>query len=381
MNYPPYYPDYRVVSPPRKRRWGIFWLVGNLLTVFCILWLWPADKPTHTVEFWFWIAAFPTLFFGIIYSARVLVYQVSVSNQRAYRQVLSNEEERWWQRHSASLSIEPLCLLGPSGDKPEHHLSLPEHEIPRPKPLPVPQGGSVLRCPQVLENDARRRETALTRHLAYTLLESYSVKYSSPPVFHALCWCGSLEARSVFSGILSEAGWTFSQPPLALNNIENLDDVIDYFHDTASEKNQQFLCAGVFSAKEGCPDRIVGEAGFVWLTGMENSVNVHRVERQDTPEETPQILTQRVEKCAHPGTSPEYCFSFDHRAADEMQSGGWSTLDHEQHLLWGDLQQIIPFVAISLAAFQCVMTRKPCGWVGRDKENKNILGVVTIDEK
>lgn len=381
MKYPPIYPDYRVVVPPGIKRWGVVWLVGHLPIVLSTLWLWPPDKPTHTIEFWFWIAIFPTLFIGLLFAVRVLVYQIASGNQRAYRQIMHQEEERWWQQRSSGLPIEPLCLLGPAGDKPENHLVTLTRGTSSPKPVLIRQDSSVLRCPQILENDISLRESAITRHLARTLLDTYSSNSELPPVFQSLYWCGSSETAILFIQILSDEGWTFQQPFLPLNDIEQLDAAIDSYYYCAVGENKRLLCAGVYCTKDSEPGLVMGEAGFVWSIGAKGKAIAHRAEQQDTPQETAQLLTERVEKTAHLDSPPEYCLSFDHSAAEYLQSGGWSTLEYNQESFWGSLQKISPFVAISMAAFQCLETEQPCGWIAREEGRKFITGVITIDKK
>lgn len=381
MKYPPLYPDYRVIVPPRKKCWGVVWLAGNLLIVFCIFWLWPADKPTDTVEFWFWIAIFPTLFIGLLFAVRVLIYQIASGNQQAYRQIMLQEEERWWQQRSSGLPIELLCLLGPAGDKPDHHLVALERDIPSPKSILIQNGYRILRCPQILENDITRRELAITRHLARTLLDTYPSNSALSPVFHTLYWCGTAETAELFMQILSAEGWQFQQPFLPLNDIEQLDTTIDYYHRSTEDKNKHLLCAGVYCAKNAEPALVMGEAGFVWRVEKNRKVIVHRAEQQDAAEETAQQLIERVEKVAHLSSSPEYCLSFNHSAAEYLQSGGWSTLEYNLEPFWGNLREISPFVAISMAALQSMQTEEPCGWITRDKKRKCMMGVIGIDKE
>ena len=379
MKYPRLYPDYRGVVPPCKKRWGVAWLVGNLLFTFFILWLWPLDKVTHTAEFWFWTAVFPTLFIGFLFAARVLIYQVASGNQRAYRHILQQEEVRWWRQRAAGLPIEPWCLLGPGGDKPEHHLAALARDSSPPEYLITQHGSRVLRCPQILENDIWRREAALTRHLVRTLIETFALKSSCPPVFQALYWCGSSQAGQQFMQTLCDSGWQFQQPLLPLNDIDQLDDAIDHYHRLSRHKNR-LLCAGIYSASHIDSTQITGEAGFVWCVGVEKKVIVQRAERQDTPDETALMLTRQVEKIALMTSPPEHCLSFNNRAAEYLQSGGWPTLEHILAPYWGALQQMSPFVAISMAAFRSLEAGQSCGWIAQDQMRKCIIGVITIDK-
>ncbi|ROP61546.1 hypothetical protein EDF81_0017 [Enterobacter sp. BIGb0383] len=381
MKYPPLYPDYRVIIPPDKKRWGVAWLVGTVFCVFCTLWLWPADQPIHTFSFWFWIAIFPTLLTGLLFALRSMVYQVASGNQRAYRYILQQTEEEWWQQRSAGLPIEPWCLLGPGGDKPEYHLAALTENPPPPQPVIIGQGLPVLHCPQILENDISRREAALTRHLVRTLLDVYPLKSTLAPVFTTLYWCGAPEEGQRFIRALSEKGWQFQQPLLLLNDIDRLDDAIDHYYRLSGNKNNRILCAGIYCPQHEESTQIMGEAGFVWSVGTQGKVSVQRAERQDISDETAQLLLGRAEKLAQLTGPPEYCLSFNRSAAEYLQSGGWPTLKHIQEPFWGDLQRISPFIAMTLAAFQSLSIEQPCGWITQDIERKYITGVISVDKK
>ncbi|WP_336791838.1 hypothetical protein [Pantoea anthophila] len=379
MKYPPLYPDYREVVAPSKKRWGIALLAGNLLCVLCTLWLWPADKPVRTVEFWFWVIVFPALVIGLLFALRSMVYQVASGNRRAWRHIMQQEEAQWWQQRSAGLPITLWCLLGPGGDKPEHHLPALAQDIPPPKPVITAQCLRVLRCPQILENDISRRGTALTRHLVQTLLDTCQSQTACPPIFEALYWCGSPEEGQRFMQALSTEGWRFRQPLLPLDDIEQLDKAIDHYQRLSGDKSVRLLFAGVYCAALDDDTETAGEAGFVWCAGEQGNVVVRRAERQDRPDETAQMLTGRVEKLAQLASPPPHCFSFHRGAAEYLQSGGWPTLENIQQPFWGELQKISPFTAISMAALQSLQTGQPCGWITQDNARKYITGVISVD--
>lgn len=379
MKQPPNYPDYRVVDPPVKLRWGIAVLVISLLCTFITVWVWPPDKPIRSVPFWFWVAGLPLLLMSLLFAVRSLIYQVALSNRQSYRDVLHQASEQWWEHRSLGLPLEYLCLLGPVGDKPEHHLAVLTQDAVAPAPTMIAEGMRVLRCPQVLENDVSRRESALTRHLVLTLLDISPANSEIAPVFHRVYWCGSHDHGQLFIQLLSEQGWQFQTPALPLNDIDDLDKAIDAFHDLSGDKNVRLLCAGIYQPHSDDHTQVMGEAGFAWVVGGQGKSIIHRAERQDSLEETPQMLSRQVMRYANLTVVPEDCISLHKMVAENLQSSEWPTLSHIVQPFWGDLQQIAPFITLSIAAIHSLETQTSCGWITQDKADKCIIGVITVD--
>lgn len=139
----------------------------------------------------------------------------------------------------------------------------------------------------------------MTRHLVLTLLDISPANSEIAPVFHKVYWCGSHDHGQLFTQLLSKQGWQFQTPALPFNDIDDLDKAIDAFHDLSGDKNVRLLCAGIYQSHADDHTQVMGEAGFAWVVGGQGKSIIHRAERQDSLEETPQMLSRQVMKYAN----------------------------------------------------------------------------------
>ncbi|WP_431221854.1 hypothetical protein ACQ86O_15480 [Serratia sp. L9] len=194
-------------------------------------------------------------------------------------------------------------------------------------------------------------------------------------------WFGALESGQLFRQYLVEQGWQLPMTFSAIENIDDLDQVIDRFHHYPQQQNARLLCAGVHCSPPSDKSGVVGEAGFAWIAGHAGKVISGRPERQDKADETPVRLAEHVMKSAAMKDMPEHCLALQKSVAEELQQSGWPTLDHILEVFWGELQGISPFVAMSIAVFQSRENQQPCGWLAQDAQRKSIIGVITIDKE
>ncbi len=373
MKQPPSYPDYVTPQSARWRRWWaalpVVWLVTALATML----LWPEGKSTKTPVFWFWAAGLPLLLWLLAVSIRYLVYQVALYNRDNYQQVIKRAQDNWWQWRSLALPVEQAVLIGALGDKPEIYRALLSAKPVPPVPVINPEGGLALRCPLLLNSASNRRE-ALARLLARQVLNHLPGLVTGRTLQH-ICWNGDRESLEVFQAALEQGGLTASGASTALQNVDDLDTVIDRFHQHGDEA-QWLLCAGTGHVDKSPTDQPAGEAAFAWFVGHQGKTALYRPEicLPESHESAEQIVAQLTRTASLTG-SPAASLAMDSVSMNAVLPTGWSAMENMLMPYFGELSALSPFIAATQALLHCDQQVETCAWMTQDPEQHFISGV------
>lgn len=373
MKQPPSYPDYVTPQSARWRRWWaalpVVWLVAALATML----MWPEDKSTKTPVFWFWAAALPVLLWLLAVSIRYLVYQVALHNRDSYQQVIKKAQDNWWQRRSLALPVEHAVLIGALGDKPEIYRALLSVKPVSPVPMTNSAGGFALRCPLLL-NSASNRTEALARLLARQVLNHLPDLTAGRTLQH-ICWNGDRESLEVFQAALEQGGLTASGASTALQNVDDLDTVIDRFHQHVDE-TQWLLCAGAGHVEKSPTDQPAGEAAFAWIVGHQGKTALYRPEvLLPEGDESAQQMVAQLTHTASLTDVPPACLATDSTSMHAILPSGWSAVEHVLMPYFGELSALSPFIAATQALLHSDQQAEPCAWMTQHPEHHFISGV------
>lgn len=373
MKQPPDYPAYLTPHPARWRRWWtalpVIWLVAALVTLL----LWPAGKPTKTPVFWFWAAGLPLLLWLLAVSIRYLVYQVALHNRDSYQQVIKKAQNNWWQRRSLALPVEQAVLIGSLGDKSEIYRALLSAKPVPPVPVINSAGGFALRCPLLLNSTSNRTE-ALARLLARQVL-NHVPDFEAGRTLQTIYWHGDNDSLAVFQAALAQDSLTASGESIALQNVDNLDAVIDRFHEQTDETHW-ILCAGVGHFANSPTDQPAGEAAFAWIVGHQGKTALYRPEVL-LPEsnESAQQLVAQLTRTASLSEVPTACLAMDTASMNAVLPSGWSAVEHVLMPYFGELSALSPFIAATQALLHSDQQAEPCAWMAQHPEHHFISGV------
>jgi len=373
MRLPPDYPDYVTPQPARWRRWWVALPVLWLLAALATLLLWPEGQSTKTPTFWFWAAALPVLLWLLAASVRYLVYQVALHNRDSYQQVIKRAQDNWWQRRSLALPVEKVVLMGALGDKTEIYRALLSAKPLPPVPVLNSAGGFALRCPLLL-NSATNRAQALARLLARQVL-NHLPDVAADRTLQAICWHGNGESLAVFTAALEQGGLTAMAESIALQNTDDLDTVIDYFHERLDE-TQWLLCAGAGHVEKSATDQPAGEAAFAWMAGHQGKTALYRPEVLfPQSDESPQLLVAQLTRTASLTSEKPDCLAMDAPSMNAILPAGWSAVEHILMPYFGELSALSPFIAATQALLHSDQQAEPCVWMTQHPENHFISGV------
>ncbi|WP_047608870.1 hypothetical protein [Rahnella aquatilis] len=373
MKQPPDYPAYVTPQSARWRRWWtalpVVWLVAALATML----MWPEGKSTKTPVFWFWAAGLPLLLWLLAVSIRYLVYQVALHNRDSYQGVIKKAQDNWWQRRSLALPVEQAVLIGSLGDKSEIYRALLSAKPVPPVPVINSAGGFALRCPLLLNSTSNRTE-ALARLLARQVL-NHVPDFEAGRTLQTIYWHGDNDSLAVFQAALAQDSLTASGESIALQNVDNLDAVIDRFHEQTDETHW-ILCAGVGHFAKSPTDQPAGEAAFAWIVGHQGKTALYRPEVL-LPEsnESAQQLVAQLTRTASLSEVPTACLAMDTASMNAVLPSGWSAVEHVLMPYFGELSALSPFIAATQALLHSDQQAEPCAWMAQHPEHHFISGV------
>jgi hypothetical protein len=370
--HPPCYPDYVEPGKPGWRRWWLalllLWGAQSALLVA----LWPEHRPR--VELWLWSAVLPLLW-ALALALRYLVWQIGLGNRDAYRGVIDSALQRWWRGRSRGLPVEQVLLFGSEGEQQSYYTRLMKGSAPLPQPqVPSPGAPAVLRCP-LSTNLTRQRAPLVAQHLAHMLLAQGGMTERWPHL-RGLAWHGAAESYQAFAAVLRAAGVSLPEQDLSLADLPMLDRLIDGFPRLCPEEEHWLLCAGVASVEQAPAEQLAGEAGFAWLVSHAPASQLKRgeylqVEQGDSAAE----LCAQMQRYASLDAPPASCLAMDVDSQGAFVEGGWLANEHLLASHWGVLENLAPFMAMSVALLHSAGSGRACGWLSRDGENRLAMGV------
>lgn len=373
MNQAPVYPSFPAPAAFHWRRW---WLVlAGLWGGQCaalLLW-WPPGQAR--LQWWLWSAILP-LGWALALGLRLLVRELGLLNQAVYHRQINQAVRHWWQRRSLGLPVRQVLLLGPVGDEQCHFEQLMARA-----PLPQPrltEGAMApgLPCPVTLAS-GDERAPALARHLAGALVRNPELKDCWPHV-RGIAWAGDSTSLTAFVEALAAADVLPAQTHLPLHDLDELDDVIDAFHQGCCEIDDWLLCAGIASAPAASGPSLPGEAGFAWQVGWQARAVLHRGEYLvEAVGDSPVQLCQQVQRYAGLAEPPSHCLALDATSHAAGVAGGWPASARQLGQHWGDVGHLGPFIGMSLALLQAQETGQPCGWLSQATDLRLAMGVAT----
>ncbi|WP_319017564.1 hypothetical protein [Pseudomonas sp. EggHat1] len=372
MIYPPQYPDYVEPGKPHWRRW---WLALLLLwggQSALLMALWPEHRPR--VELWLWSAVLPLLW-ALALALRYLVWQIGLGNREAYRGVIDTALQRWWRARSRGLPVEQVLLFGPEGEQQSYYTRLMTGTAPLPSPqVPSPGAPTVLRCP-LSTNLTSQRAPLIAQHLAHMLLAQSGMRARWSHL-RGLAWHGTAESYQAFASVLRAAGVSLPEQALPLVDLPTLDWLIDGFPRLCPEEEHWLLCAGVASVEQAAAERLAGEAGFAWLVSHAPVSQLKRGEylQADQGERAAELCAQ-MQRYANLDAAPAACLAMDAESLGAFAEGGWPANEHLLAAYWGVLDNLAPFIGMSVALLHSAGTGQACGWLSRDGENRLAMGV------
>lgn len=373
MNQTPVYASFPVPAPLHWRRWWMA-LVGVWgLQSIALLLFWPPEQTR--LQLWLWNALLP-LGWALALGLRLLVRELGLFNQAVYHSRINQVVRHWWQRRSLGLPIRQVLLLGPVGDE-QHHFEQLMTRAPLPKPL-VPEGAAApcLLCPFILASGGQRAP-ALARHLARALVRTPELRrcWSS---LRGIAWAGDSESLAGFVEALADVGLVLPTAHLEMHDLDELDGVIDAFHQGCSEVDDWLLCAGVASGASVAGPAMAGEGGFAWQVGWEATAVLHRGEHlSEAVGDLPAQLGHRVQRYAGLAEPPTHCLAVDANSHAASAVAGWPSSACQLGEHWGDLGHLAPFIGMSLALLQAQETGQPCGWLSQATDQRIAMGVAT----
>jgi hypothetical protein len=370
MNSPPAFAPLREPRAPQWRRWWTALLMVWSGLLAALLSLWPEGQPR--IEPWLWSTLLP-LGWALALAIRLLPWQMALFENSTRRRSREGALQRWWQLRRLSLPVEQVLLLGPAGTAQETFKDLMA-AAPAPLPLHPPAvPAPCLRSAVSLADDPRGPR--LARHLAM-LAQELPALAERWPRMRGLAWSGDTISETAFAAALCEAGLVLPDIRLPLHDLDDLDKLIDAYRYDCDHEDDWLLCAGVISVDRAEGKALPGEGGFLWLVSHRAQQALHRGEYlSPAANESSQAICTQVQGYAELEAPPSSCLAMDADSAAVFVASGWSPQQHQLLGKWGALAQLAPFIGMSLALLQAGESRKPCGWLGQDAEQRLAIGV------